>query len=42
MIILGALEIDKDQNAQLLVSLWLDRMKPLIEGIDLSILLKSA
>lgn len=42
MIILGALEIDKDQNAQLLVSLWLDRMKPLIEGIDLSTLLKSA
>lgn len=36
MIILGTLEIDKDPNVKVLANLWLDRMKPLVESIDLT------
>lgn len=36
MVILGALEVDKDPNVKVLASLWLDRMKPLVENIDLA------
>ncbi|MBW2624443.1 MAG: phosphotransferase [Deltaproteobacteria bacterium] len=40
LIIIGGIEVEKDPNAKALLGLWLDRMKPLIEGIDLSILFK--
>lgn len=36
MIILGALEIDNDPDIKNLVDLWLDRMKLIVEGFDLS------
>lgn len=35
MIIAGGIEVKKDPNAKLLIGLWLDRMKPLIEALDL-------
>lgn len=36
LIIIGGIEVEKDPNARYMLGLWLDRMKPLIESIDLS------
>ena len=35
LIIIGGIEVKKDPNAKILIGLWLDRMKPLIEALDL-------
>jgi len=39
LIIVGGIEVEKDPNARYMLGLWFDRMKPLIESIDLSNLL---
>ncbi|MCG6912189.1 MAG: phosphotransferase [Deltaproteobacteria bacterium] len=36
LIIVGGVEVEKDPNARYMLGLWFDRMKPLIESIDLS------
>jgi thiamine kinase-like enzyme len=36
MIIIGAIEIEKDPNAKVMVKLWLERMAPLMDTVDLS------